>query len=259
MICPNCKKKLQKINNSYKCENNHSFDISKQGYVNLLLNTSNSGDNKEMINSRHTFLEKGYYNQLLNEIINIIKNINVNNILDIGCGEGYYDRGIKNNLDVNMTGIDISKEACLKASKLSKDINYVVCSSNDLPFSDNEFDLLINIFAPHSEEEFTRVSNNYILKVIPNTNHLLELKQLLYENVFLKEEKTLDFKMFKEVERKEVKYKIIVDDLYELFKMTPYYYKTKYDMQVFENNKKRPSKEPFKNQIKSIQINLETR
>ena len=61
MICPNCKQKLQKIDNSYKCINNHSFDISKQGYVNLLLNTSNSGDNKEMINARSIFLQKGYY------------------------------------------------------------------------------------------------------------------------------------------------------------------------------------------------------
>ena len=237
MICPNCKTKLQKIDNSYKCKNNHSFDISKQGYVNLLLNSSNSGDNKEMINARCQFLEKGYFEPLLNEIIKTIKSLNINNILDIGCGEGYYDRGIKKKINVNIVGVDISKEACLKAAKLDKEILYVVSSSNKLPFEDNEFDLLINIFAPHDEPEFSRVCNKYILKVIPNINHLLELKELLYENVILKEEKKLDFKDFREIIKKEVNYKVIVDDLFELFKMTPYYYKTKYSMETFEKNK----------------------
>jgi 23S rRNA (guanine745-N1)-methyltransferase len=237
MICPNCKKKLQKIDNSYKCINNHSFDISKQGYINLLLNSKNSGDNKEMINSRHNFLNKGYFNVLLNEIIELIKTLNINNILDIGCGEGYYDRGIKKNIDIDITGLDISKEACLKASKLSKDITYVVGSSNCLPFGNNEFDMIMNIFAPHEENEFSRVCNKYILKVIPNKNHLLELKELLYENVIIKDEKKLNFLGFQEVVEKNVTYKVIVDDLFELFQMTPYYYKTKYDMEIFEKNK----------------------
>lgn len=237
MLCPVCQKKLQKFDNSYKCDNKHSFDISKQGYINLLLNSKNSGDNKEMINSRHDFLKKGYFNTLLTHINDVIKNLSINNILDVGCGEGYYDRGIKNENNVNIVGLDISKEACLKASKLSKDILYVVSSSNKLPFENNEFDLLLNIFAPHNEEEFSRVCNKYILKVIPNKEHLLELKKLLYSEIIIKEEKKLDFIDFKEVIHKHVKYKVLVDDLYELFKMTPYFYKTKYDIEIFEKNK----------------------
>ena len=237
MICPICKKKLVKINNSYKCENNHSYDISKYGYLNLLLNSTNSGDNKEMINARWAFLNKGYYQKLLDDIVFTIKKLNINTILDVGCGEGYYDRGIKDKLDINIVGLDISKEACLKASKLNKDIFYIVSSSNKLPFSDNKFDLILNIFAPHDEDEFTRVCDKYILKVIPNKNHLIELKELLYENVIVKDEKKLNFKQFKEILYHEVTYKVIVDDLFELFKMTPYYYKTKYDMNTFDKNK----------------------
>ena len=237
MLCPICKRKLERNEKNYKCINNHSYDISKQGYINLLINSKNSGDNKEMINSRYEFLKKGYFEPLSKEICNIINSLNVNNILDIGCGEGYYDRAIMKQNQYNIVGVDISKEACLKASKLSKDIFYVVSSSNNLPFEDSEFDLLLNIFAPHDENEFTRVTNNYILKVIPNKEHLLELKQLLYEDVIIKDEKKLDFSNFEEVLVKEVKYQVVVDDLFELFKMTPYYYKTKYDMKVFEENK----------------------
>ena len=236
MLCPVCQKKLKKIDNCYKCENKHSYDISKQGYINLLLNSKNSGDNKEMINSRYEFLKKGYFNNLLLNIIEVLKSISIQNILDIGCGEGYYDRGIKKAIEADIIGLDISKEACLKAAKLSKDILYVVSSSNKLPFEDNEFDLLLNIFAPHNEEEFSRVCNKYILKVIPNKEHLIELKKLLYSDVIIKEEKKLNFTNFKEIKHKHVKYKVIVDDLFELFKMTPYFYKTKYDMEVFEKN-----------------------
>ena len=35
-ICPICKSKLNIVGKAYSCENNHSFDIAKQGYVNLL-------------------------------------------------------------------------------------------------------------------------------------------------------------------------------------------------------------------------------
>lgn len=236
MICPICKTKLEKIDNSYKCVNKHCYDISKQGYINLLLNSKNSGDNKEMINSRHIFLKKGYYECLLNKISEIINELNISSILDIGCGEGYYDRGIKKQCATSIIGVDISKEACKLASRLSNDIMYVVSSINSLPFSDNEFDLLLNIFAPHNEDEFFRVCNKYILKVIPNSNHLLELKEMLYENVIIKNEKKLSFENFKEIKCEHLQYKVLVDDLWELFKMTPYYYKTKFDENIFKEN-----------------------
>lgn len=237
MLCPICRKKLERLEKNYKCINNHSFDISKQGYINLLLNSKNSGDNKEMINNRHAFLNKGYFDKLASEICNIVDSLNINSILDIGCGEGYYDRKLIANRKYNIVGLDISKEACLKAAKLSKEILYVVSSSNNLPFDDEEFDMILNIFAPHNEEEFTRVSNSYILKVIPNKEHLLELKQLLYEDVLIKEEKKLNFKKYDEILCKHVKYQVMVDDLYELFKMTPYFYKTKYELSTFDNNR----------------------
>ena len=64
LICPICKEKLQIVNNSYKCINNHSFDISKSGYTNLLISKTNSGDNQEMVNARFVFLNKGYYKNL---------------------------------------------------------------------------------------------------------------------------------------------------------------------------------------------------
>ena len=51
LACPKCHKPIIQVNNSYKCENNHCYDIAKSKYLNLLLNpdkaTNNPGDSKE--------------------------------------------------------------------------------------------------------------------------------------------------------------------------------------------------------------------
>ena len=63
--CPVCQSKLNKVDNTYKCEKNHSYDISSKGYVNMLLanhkHSINPGDSKEMILSRVRFLDLNYY------------------------------------------------------------------------------------------------------------------------------------------------------------------------------------------------------
>lgn len=134
IICPKCKEQLFKENKTYRCINNHSFDIAKSGYVNLLLdnqkNSKNPGDDKDMIKSRKFFLEKGYYKNISDKLNEIIENnIDINKgeifILDIGCGEGYYTGNLKEYLDFEnkkseILGIDISKQAILEASKSIK-------------------------------------------------------------------------------------------------------------------------------------------
>ena len=36
LLCPICGGSLEKQTGAYVCENRHSFDIARQGYVNLL-------------------------------------------------------------------------------------------------------------------------------------------------------------------------------------------------------------------------------
>ena len=230
MQCPICKEVLlEQIDNNQnkvlKCHANHSFDISKYGYVNLLVSKTNSGDNKEMIKNRHEFLKKDYYLDLALKIKDLIKKYKVNNILDIGCGEGYFDRVILDD-SINLYGLDISKDAITYASKASNNIKYVVASSFDIPFIDKYFDLSLSIFAPLDIKEVSRVTNKYLIKVIPNENHLMELKEKLYESIrptkILKEEMS-GFSLIEEI---NIKYKKYVEDILSLFKMTPYYYTT---------------------------------
>ena len=97
LICPVCKKKLIKENKTFRCENNHSFDCAKQGYVNLSRKqTKNHGDNALMVKARTDFLEKDYYDFMRQYVK---RKANGSIYLDAGCGQGYYTKEIGANFE----------------------------------------------------------------------------------------------------------------------------------------------------------------
>ena len=182
--CPVCHKELEKIDKTYKCCNNHSFDISKKGYVNLMLanqgHSLNEGDSKEMINSRTRFLSGGFYSPLrealLHHIYKITSDLPNTTFLDVACGEGYYTNyihsQIQKNKEILTIGVDISKSA-IHSSSVSKNmlslhnISYCVGNLDYLPFIDGSFDVLLNCFAPINTNEFSRVlkKGGYFIRV----------------------------------------------------------------------------------------------
>lgn len=231
LICPNCKSELIKVNKTYKCINNHSFDISKEGYINLLINKSKAGDNQNMIKARIAFLDKGYFDLLLNNILSEIELLNLKDpkIIDLGCADGYYTNSISKKYP-NIIGFDISKDAIKLASKHYKDGLFIVASVKELPLSNGSVDIILNIFAPHFIDEYMRVlnDNGYLIKVTPNKNHLLELKEALYDQVYLTKEKPLEDSCIKIYKTKDISYKVNIPnaDIQNLLLMTPYFYTT---------------------------------
>ena len=95
--CPICKTDLKLKQKSLFCSNHHCFDISKTGYVNFAVGTKSSKHySRETFQIRREVLEKGYYSHILNEVVQLIKSFSsIDTILDIGCGEGYYSKQIK--------------------------------------------------------------------------------------------------------------------------------------------------------------------
>lgn len=242
IICPICKEKLIKENRTYKCINNHSFDLSKSGHVNLLLDNQKHskmpGDDKDMVLSRKNFLEKNYYKGIsdkLNEIVlkNILNKNEKINILDIGCGEGYYTGNLKNFLDENnisneIIGIDISKEAVISASKSHKGINWIVASATNIPVEDNSLDFIICMFAKIIPEEKMRTlkKGGKLIIVSTGENHLLQMKEVVYENVRKDFYSPIeDLKIFNYIETINCTYKTFIkenESIKNLFNMTPY-------------------------------------
>ncbi len=227
IICPICKEKLNKIDNSYRCINRHNYDIAKQGYLNLSNKSSNkTGDEKEMVQARNEFLNKDYYLFLKDKLNEIIDQMHVTNLLDLACGEGYYTKSFKVK---DKVGIDLSKEALKIASKNDIDTTYILKTIFDVPFKDDSIDLITTIFAPISKE-INRLlkKDGYFILVKPDVYHLFELKQAVYDKPYLNQVEDIHIdglKIIKEYKIKDVK-SLNRQDTIALFKMTPYYHKT---------------------------------
>ncbi len=240
-ICPICNRPLQEQDNGFRCDKNHSFDKSRSGYVHLVpahrMHGKVPGDNKLMVDARRRFLGQGYYEPLAQEISDCVcRYVSSGNLLDIGCGEGYYTGYIHQSLmcagrSVYCYGIDISKIAVERAAKSYQDIPFAVGSAFHLPIATDACSCVLNLFAPYCGEEISRVllSDGYFIMAIPGRDHLWELKQVLYEKPYKNEVKPFELEGFNLVKKRELQYRISLTDvqtIYDLFSMTPYYYKT---------------------------------
>lgn len=187
-ICPLCQVVLTLTNKTYVCTNNHTFDQAKQGYVNLLpvqfKHSKAPGDNKDMVVARRSFLDKGFYQPLVDKMLSLYQQHGEVNspLLDAGCGEGFYTHQHKTSNN-QVYGVDIAKETIKIASKRYKECHFSVGTLSKLSFSDNYFGWVISVYAPIIESEFTRIlkDDGYLLTVTPAEHHLYELKQLIYK------------------------------------------------------------------------------
>lgn len=243
LCCPKCREKLELKENSYICENGHSFDRARQGYVNLLLpnkrHSSAPGDSHEMVMSRRRFLESGKYdifsdklNELVEQFLDGSQKIS---IVDCGCGEGYYGGRLCKHLDklkinYELFGFDISKEAVRAAAGKYKQISFAVASTFDIPVKENSADFAVAIFSPMVENEFCRIlkTGGYLIYAVPGTRHLMGLKEAVYDEPYENTEKDTEYKGFRLTDRRSAKGVITVtgEVAVDLFKMTPYYYKS---------------------------------
>lgn len=243
LICPKCKGTLYKNNNSLTCESKHTYDIAKQGYVNLVLGSKGGqGDDTEMCRARHEFHNGDYYACLADKLSEICLRSKIYSIIDAGCGEGYYLRKIRDAYEkngkslVSACGIDLAKEAIAIAAKSEKmlpeeqRIEYAVAGIFDMPVSDKSCDCVLSVFAPVAFSEAHRVlcDSGILIVVSPGEKHLDGLKKAIYCNVYDNEVTAKDYDGFELSETRTAKDSITVmdDNIKNLFHMTPYYWKT---------------------------------
>lgn len=244
-ICPVCKSSMERNEKNYICSNGHSFDLSKDGYINLMPSSKargNAGDNAEMMAARTRFLNKGYYCCLKDELAKLsAKTVSSKSyeqpplLVDAGCGEGYYTSGIaaylkEKGINAYIAGFDISKRGVKAAAKRDKTVEFAVASIFEMPFPENSADIIFNIFAPVCEKEFHRVlKKDGILAIVsPGKDHLFGLKKVIYDNPYENDEKPFLFDGFEVADKIFVNREITVkgDEIGDLFHMTPYYWNT---------------------------------
>jgi 23S rRNA (guanine745-N1)-methyltransferase len=171
------------------CVNGHRFDRAREGYVNLLpvqhKRSKNPGDNSEMVRGRRALHQAQLYRPLAEALCDLVETCtDVSTLLDIGCGEGYYDGMLSARLpELSVYGVDIAKTAVRLAARDYPCHDYAVASSRNLPVMTSSIDLGMCIFSPVNDSEVARAvrPNGYYLEVGPAAKHLWELKTALYE------------------------------------------------------------------------------
>lgn len=227
LVCPICYMPLERKEHTWECSHHHSFDIAKQGYVNLSLKQKkHQGDNKEMVKARTAFLEQGHYAFLKDQLVKIIRSYHLETIVDTGCGQGYYTSAFSSVSQV--WGIDLSKDAIQYAAKKDKLGHYLVASIFSMPFESNCCDGVLSIFVPYASAEIQRIlkPQGIWITVGPGPHHCWELKKMLYEHVNENPMPESERQGFLHEEQKIITSKQWVDDVWHLLEMTPYRYKS---------------------------------
>ena len=239
-VCPVCGGSLQlhQSGKTYTCQNQHSFDLAKEGYLNLLpvqhKHSKEPGDSKQMMTARREFLEAGFYEPMAKTVammINANRTVGQNmRLLDLGCGEGYYSRKIasycNHHEQIALHGIDIAKFAIAAAAKKQPNARFIVASSNWLPYTDQYFDFVLRVFAPSDDDELKRVlkSSGHLLTVTPGPRHLWQLKEFIYAEVKEHASESLVPQGFERLTAQRISYKITPNPQQRmaLLQMTPF-------------------------------------
>ncbi len=243
--CPVCGSVLRQGEAQYHCQHGHTFDIARQGYVNLLLphlkGIGGPGDSREMLQSRREFLRKEYYapfadrlNDLILADLAHIESRNRIGILDAGCGEGYYTwrlyqrtAALAQAARIDMYGIDVAKSAIASASHRQGGIRFAIASTHHLPFLNESMHEILCLFAPRDEAEFHRVlrPEGTLFVAAPGPRHLYGLRIALYQHPEPIGSKGDVQQGFQLIESVNVNYEMHVSDtadILHLLTMTPY-------------------------------------
>jgi 23S rRNA (guanine745-N1)-methyltransferase len=230
-LCPLCQQPLQLTAKQYQCHNRHSFDIAREGYVNLLpvqqKNSKDPGDNKDMMQARRAFLHAGWYGPLAKALSATLAPLAPTTLLDLGCGEGYYTSLLQQALpQAQFFGVDISKSAIKYAAKANSNIAFSVASAYQLPFADNSFDAIVRIYAPSKAGELQRLlkPGGHLLTVTPGPNHLVQIKQAVYDEVRLHDDAIAENPGFEHCERQRLQFELTFThsaDVVALVQMVP--------------------------------------
>lgn len=262
--CPNCNAPMTLREKTLVCENGHCFDRAKSGYVNLLPpgkgKNARTGDEQVMVDARVNFLKLGFYNRISDMTAASAaeyapKRDGTLSLCDMGSGEGWHSCRIAEKTgeitgkNVLLVGVDASKHGADRASRLSRSRNlmpkegigaphsgeraayFVPANLFHTPFGDGVFSAALSMFAPIAWEEAFRIlaEDGVLVVVSSGREHLLEMRQLIYDEVRFSEEEIPTSPLFEVADRRNLRYTVTLPDkeaIANLFMMTPFYYKT---------------------------------
>ena len=196
LVCPVCGAGFALAGPVLRCATGHSFDVAKQGYVNLMPGGARPGtaDTAEMVADRAAFLGAGHYEPLASAVAGLATGAAAPGekpvVLDAGAGTGYYLAAVLSRLGAGPgagagagarpvgLALDISARALRRAARAAPGIGAVGWDTwQPFPVRSASASLILNVFAPRNGPEFHRVlaPGGTLLVVTPGPGHLAEL------------------------------------------------------------------------------------
>jgi SAM-dependent methyltransferase len=193
--CPVCGESLHQATDTraLRCPRRHSFDIARQGYVNLLAGRApHTGATAEMVAARADFLAAGHYD-VIASALTVAASEAVGRpeagfgayplVVDAGAGTGRYLGAVLAALpDAVGLALDVSKPALRRAARAHPLAAAALADTwRRLPLADASAAVLLNVFAPRNGAEVHRVLDpaGTLLVVTPDGDHLAELVDAL--------------------------------------------------------------------------------
>ena len=178
--CPTCHQMMHAQEKALVCLGGHRFDVSKKGTLYFLNHQIKTDYDREMFEHRRKLIVHGMYQPLLDLLQPFCQN---QRILDVGCGEGSFLQQLNEQATLlPSVGFDISKEGIYLASDYGENVFWCVADLTNLPFQEDRFTTILNIFSPSNYQEFQRVlvDGGQLIKVVPRSGYLKELRAAFY-------------------------------------------------------------------------------
>ncbi len=165
------------------CGNDHSFDVARSGYINLLQpgdrRSPRPGDSPEALAARRRVLE-GVEAPLVAAIVDTLSLTEHDVVLDVGCGEGHHLAAMARRFGCEAHGLDISVPAIDAAARRHGWLEWVVANADRfIPYADRSFTRIVSITGRKNVAEFRRVirPDGRLLVVVPAADDLIEARR----------------------------------------------------------------------------------
>jgi len=181
-----CGRALARAERTWRCEQGHSFDVARSGYVNLLQphdrRSLAAGDSRETVAARRALLDSGFGAALRGALLATVDTLELPRgarVVDLGCGDGHFLAAVCERRGFAGWGVDLSAHAVESAARRHPEHAWIAANADRrLPFVDGAFDLALSIDGRRPRDEFARVlaPNGRLLVAVPAANDLIELR-----------------------------------------------------------------------------------
>jgi 23S rRNA (guanine745-N1)-methyltransferase len=181
--CPVCRDGVAVHGGSLCCDRGHSFDVARQGYVNLTGGRPGPGtdDTAAMVAARERFLGHGHYRPIAVQLHDAAEASGAGLVVDLAGGTGYYLGTVLDGLPhTHGLCVDLSVPALRRAARAHPRAAAIAADVwRDLPIRDQAADLVLSVFGPRNPAEIARVlaPGGALVVVTPGPDHLRELRE----------------------------------------------------------------------------------